>query len=92
LSIAGLPEDQFYTEFIQTANLEYDLSDRVGAFTEWFCFIPSGAQSALPQHYFHAGFVFFPTKNIQLDIHSAMGLNQSADDLAFTGAGFSYRY
>jgi len=50
LSIAGLPEDQFYTEFIQTANLEYDLSDRVGAFTEWFCFIPSGAQSALPQH------------------------------------------
>jgi len=81
----------FYTEFIQTVNFEYELTDRIGAFTEWFCFVPSGAVTAQTQHYFHGGFVYFVTKNIQLDIHSAVGLNQAADDLAFTGVGISIR-
>lgn len=83
--------DHFYTEFIQTANIEYELADRLGAFTEWFCFVPSGALVAHTQHYFHAGFVFFPTLNIQLDAHAAVGLNAAADNLAFTGVGFSWR-
>lgn len=82
----------FYTEFIQTVNLEYELTERVGAFTEWFCFVPSGARTAQTQHYFHGGFVYFVSNNIQLDIHSAVGLNRAADDLAFTGVGFSIRY
>ena len=82
----------FYTEFIQTVNLEYELTDRIGAFTEWFCFVPSGALTAQSQHYFHGGFVYFPTKYIQLDIHSAVGLNRAADNLAFTGVGFSIKY
>lgn len=84
--------DHFYTEFIQTANLEYDFTERFGAFTEWFCFVPSGSLAAQTQHYFHAGFVFFPSKDIQLDIHSAVGLSAASDDLAFTGGGFSCRF
>lgn len=83
--------EHFYTEFIQTANIEYDIGERIGAFTEWMCFIPSGSVVAQPQHYFHAGFVLFPTPNIQVDFHSAIGLNRDADDLAFTGMGLSIR-
>lgn len=82
----------FYTEFIQTVNFEYELTERIGAFTEWFCFVPSGALAAQTQHYFHGGFVYFVTNYIQLDIHSAVGLNRAADDLAFTGVGFSIKY
>lgn len=84
--------DHFYTQVIQTANLEYDLSESVGAFTEWFAFFPSGSLVALPEHYLHGGFVFFPSDNVQLDVHVGMGANPAADDLAFTGAGFSIRY
>ncbi len=80
-----------YTEFIQAANLEYQLTDRLGAFTEWFCFIPNGALSAGPQHYFHAGFVYLLTPNLQYDIHAATGLNRQADDF-FAGTGLSIRF
>ncbi len=82
----------YYTEFIQTANLEYELTDRIGAFTEWIVFVPSGAITAQTQHYFHAGFVYLLTDHMQFDIHSAVGLNRAADDLAFTGVGFSIKY
>jgi hypothetical protein len=84
--------DHFFSQFIQTANIEYNLGAKWGGFTEWFCFVPSGSLSELPQHYFHGGFVYFPTPNIQLDIHSAVGLTPASDDLAFTGAGFSMRF
>ena len=81
-----------YTEAIQTINIEYELADRVGAFTEWFCFLPSGATVALPEYYLHGGFVFFPNNDIQLDIHAGVGLNEPAANLAFTGVGFSKRW
>lgn len=84
--------DHTYTEMIQTANMEYELSDRVGAFTEVIGFFPSGSLTALPEYYFHAGFVFFPSDNVQFDIHSGVGLNSSASNLAFTGVGLSWRY
>lgn len=84
--------DHFYTQFIQTANVEYNLGPKWGGFTEWFCFVPCGSISELPQHYFHGGFVFFPTPNIQLDIHSGVGLTPASQDLALTGAGFSIRF
>jgi hypothetical protein len=81
-----------YLEAIQTLNLEYDLSDRVGAFTELIGFFPCGALIAKPEYYFHSGFVFFLSENVQLDIHAGIGLNKAATDLAFTGAGLSWRY
>lgn len=82
----------FYTEWFQSANVEYQLTDRIGAFTEWFVTMPSGALAAGTQHYFHGGFVYLVTRDIQLDIHSAIGLSRASDDLAFTGVGFSVRY
>lgn len=84
--------EHFYMEFIQTINIEYDLSERWGAFTEWVMFTPSGAITAQTQHYLHGGFVYFPTPNIQLDAHAGFGVSQAADDLAFTGVGASFRW
>lgn len=82
----------FYTEFIQTANVEYDLTDRIGAFTEWIVFVPSGSLTAQTEHYFHGGFVYLLSNDVQIDIHSAIGLNRPADNLAFTGMGLSFRF
>ncbi|MDX1946967.1 MAG: transporter [Pirellulaceae bacterium] len=84
--------DHYYMEFIQTANIEYDLSERVGAFTEWIMFTPCGAIQAHTEHYLHGGFVYFVTPNIQLDAHVGFGVSQAADDLAFTGVGLSIRF
>jgi hypothetical protein len=81
-----------YTEAIQTANMEYELAENLGAFTELIGFFPTGSLSAVPEYYFHAGFVYFVTNDIQVDIHSGAGLNSAATNLAFTGAGFSWRY
>ena len=81
-----------YLEAIQTANLEYDLSDKVGAFTELIAFLPSGSLVAQPGYYFHAGFQFFITPNVQFDVHAGAGFNRAAADLAFTGAGLSWRF
>ena len=83
--------NHYYTEFIQTANIEYTLTKRLGAFTEWFGFMPNGALAASPQHYLHGGFVYLFTDNLQYDIHAAVGANRHADDY-FAGTGLSYRY
>lgn len=84
--------DHYYMEAIQTANLEYELTERWGAFTEWIMFTPCGALDAQTQHYFHGGFVYQPTPNVQFDAHAGVGLSKASDDLAFTGLGFSFRF
>lgn len=83
----------YYAEFIQTGNIEYDISDYVGAFTEYFGLFPAGASSTAtgPEHYLHGGIVLFPTPNIQFDIHAGWGLNRHSDDF-FGGVGLSFRF
>lgn len=81
-----------YLEAIQTLNLEYDLSNKLGAFTEVIAFLPTGDTVAHQEYYFHTGFQYFVTVNLQLDIHVGMGLNSAAADLAFTGVGLSARF
>jgi hypothetical protein len=81
-----------YLEAIQTLNLEYDLSEKLGAFTELIAFLPTGDTIARQEYYFHAGFQYFVTVNVQLDIHAGVGLNEAAADLAFTGVGVSARF
>lgn len=81
-----------YLEVFQTVNLEYDISERVMLFTEYVAFAPSGSQVAPFQHYFHCGAQYFFTPRWQLDLHTAIGLNRAADNLAFTGLGLSHRF
>lgn len=81
----------FYVEYLQTANVEYDLGEKWMGFTEYLLFCPIAAVDAQHQHYFHAGIQYFVTPDFQIDLHSAVGLNTAATDLAFTGIGFCFR-
>ncbi|MGC3969320.1 MAG: transporter [Pirellulales bacterium] len=80
-----------YVELIQTANFEVTFTDRFGGFYEFVMFTPTGALTAVTEYYFHTGFVYLITDNVQADIHSAVGLNEASADWAYTGVGLSIR-
>lgn len=82
-----------YVELAQSVTIGYGLTKKLGAYTEWFAFYPSGAiaPGTTPQHYFNGGFTYRVTPNFQLDIRAGVGLNRRADDF-FAGTGFAYRY
>ena len=80
-----------YTEFAQSWTIAYSLTDRLGAYTEWFGLIPNGAVTAKPQHYFNGGFTYLFCDNMQFDIRAGTGLNEAADDY-FVGTGLSIRF
>jgi hypothetical protein len=79
-----------YAELAQSWTIGYSLSDRVGAYTEWFAFAPDGADTDHNENYANAGLTFLVNDNLQLDVRAGVGLNEAADDL-FTGAGFAWR-
>lgn len=80
-----------FTEVAQSWTVGYALSDKLGAYTEWFAFFPSGADEAKPEHYFDGGFTYSVTNNLQVDIRAGVGLNGAADDY-FVGSGFVKRF
>ena len=86
----GVTDDE-YVEFSQSWTLNYSLTDRLGAYTEWYALIPRDADTDGPQQYADGGFTFLVNDNVQLDVRAGIGLNEAADDF-FTGAGLSIRY
>lgn len=80
-----------YTEWAQSWTIGYSLADKLGAYTEWFAFFPTSADTAKPQHYFDGGFTYLITDDIQWDIRAGVGLNAAADDY-FVGTGLSIRF
>ncbi len=80
-----------YIEFAQSWTVGYSLGERVGAYTEWYAFIPSGADTAKTEHYFNGGFSYLISNNLQLDVRAGVGLNDAADDY-FLGTGASVRF
>jgi hypothetical protein len=82
-----------YVELAQSLTAGYTLTDRLGAFTEWFAFYPTSAISpdVGPEHYFNSGFTFRVTDDLQLDVRAGVGLNRRAADF-FAGSGFAVRY
>ncbi|MFT3881862.1 MAG: transporter [Gemmatales bacterium] len=85
--------NQTYLELAQSITVGYTLTEKLGAFTEWFAIYPSGASfpDVGPQYYFDGGFTYMLTKNIQFDINAGVGLNRHADDY-FVGTGLVVRY
>mgnify|MGYP002624278287 CR=1 FL=1 len=83
---------QYYTEFAQSATVALGLTDRLGAYSEWFAFFPHGANDpgTRPEHYFNGGFTYLLTNDIQLDIEAGVGLNDHADDF-FVATGVAMR-
>jgi hypothetical protein len=80
-----------YTEWAQSWTIAYSLTDRLGAYTEYFGFYPHSADTARVEHYFDGGFTFLFSDDIQWDIRGGVGLNDSADDY-FLGTGLSLRF
>lgn len=80
-----------YLEMAQSCSVGYQLTQQLGAFTEWFVLVPSGARTARTQHYFDAGFTYLINNNVQLDMSAGVGLNEAANGF-FAGAGLSIRF
>lgn len=80
-----------YLEMAQSWTVAYSLSDDLGAYTEWFALIPSGADTAQTQHFFNGGFTYLISNDVQFDIRAGVGLNDAADDY-FVGTGLSIRF
>jgi len=79
--------------FFQTAaslTLGVDLTDRLGAYVEYYGFYPNTHHSDCA-HTLNAGFTYLITNDLQLDIRSGFGLNEEADDL-LAGVGLSWRW
>jgi len=80
-----------YLNMAQSWTIAYSLTDKVGAYTEWFALIPSGADTARTEHFANGGFTFLVSNNIQWDIRAGLGLNDAAADF-FAGTGLSLRF
>jgi hypothetical protein len=80
-----------YTEWAQSWTIGYGLTEKLGGYTEYFGFFPSGADTARTQHYFNGGFTYSFSNDIQWDIRAGKGLNAAADDY-FVGTGLVLRF
>ena len=71
----------------------FTLTHKLGTFVEWDAFYPVGTTAAAtgPRHYAAGGFVYFITKDVEVDIRAGVGLNGQANDF-LAGAGFAVRY
>lgn len=83
--------DDAYYEFAQSWTLVRGWTDTVSSYTEWYCLIPTSADTVKPQHYFNGGFAVLLSDDIQWDIRAGVGLNEAADDY-FVGSGLSVRF
>ena len=80
-----------YFEFAQSLTIGYSLTEKLGAYTEWFMLTPAGSIAARTQHYLDGGFTYSVTNNLQLDIRGGLGLSQASDDF-FVGSGLVVRF
>jgi hypothetical protein len=80
-----------YLEFSQALTMGTSLTDKVGYYAEWYCLIPSGAETAVSEHYFDTGFTFLIHNDLQLDFRGGVGLNDEAVDYFF-GTGMVRRF
>jgi len=78
-------------EFAQSWTIGYSLTERVGAYTEWFMLSPAGADTARTEHYFDAGLTYSWSNDLQFDIRVGKGVSGAATDF-FTGAGAVVRF
>lgn len=79
-----------YTRWAQAITINYNLAEKVGAYTEWFALMPSGADTVQTEHYADGGFTYRPTPDMQFDVRAGIGLSDASADY-FLGTGFSIR-
>lgn len=69
-------------------SLDLSLSERVGAFAEFYGNLPEASVSS---HLFNSGFVFLVTNDLQLDLSAGTALTDNAPDY-FVSGGVSWRW
>lgn len=74
-----------------SVSLQFQVSKRVGGYTEYFGFTPLGGGDNRGSGYFNTGLCFYPTPNVQFDCLYGVRLSQRVNE-NFTGAGFSTRW
>jgi hypothetical protein len=79
-----------FSRFSQSASAEYELTEKLHVFNEWFAFFRRDSSDSRPQHYYDAGLTYLVTPNFQLDWRAGLGLNDAADGF-FTGCGLTIR-
>jgi hypothetical protein len=84
-------EENIYAQFAQSITIGYSLTEKIGAYTEWYVFVPNGFTIDQVEHYADGGFTYHLTNNVQFDIRAGVGLNEAADDF-FAGSGVVIRY
>jgi hypothetical protein len=80
-----------YLEVAQSFTVGIALTERLGMYTEWFAFFPSGSIAARTQHYLDGGFTYSVTNDLQLDVRAGVGLSHASDDY-FVGTGLVRRF
>jgi hypothetical protein len=75
------------TVFQPTLSVSRDVTARSGAFLEW---IGEYSRQSPDFNLLHAGYTYQPLPRLQLDVHAAVGISNTAPDF-FVGAGFVWR-
>jgi hypothetical protein len=85
-------DDERSFETASSFTLAHSLTDRLGAYAEYFGFYPnSEAPESTSTHYINGGFTLGVSDSLQFDALLGFGLNSEADDF-FTGFGFATRH
>ncbi|NBW39798.1 transporter [bacterium] len=89
---AAVERREHYFQPSSSIALSYELTDRLGVYTEYYGFYPRGshAPSTAPEHYVNGGVTYLLHPNLQLDLLVGVGLNGRADD-SFIGSGITFR-
>jgi hypothetical protein len=90
LAIDDLAGDEFL-EFAQAFTFGFTLTEKLGAYTEWFMITPAGAEITPTQHFMDGGFTYKVSNDLQLDIRIGKGISGASDDL-FAGTGAVVRW
>ena len=80
-----------FLRLAQSWTIAFSLTEKVGAYTEWFALFPLESSGAEKEHYLNAGLTYLIHNDMQFDIRVGWGLNQGAEDF-FAGAGLSVRF
>ena len=80
-----------YLEFAQAFTINYTLSEKHVAYTEWFMITPAGAESVTTVHFVDGGLAYRVTNNLQLDVRVGKGISGPATDY-FVGSGAVVRW
>lgn len=79
------------TVFSTSVSLQFQVSKRIGGYTEFFGFSQVDANDNRGSTYFDTGVCYYLTPNVQLDAYWGIRLSQRIDE-DFLGAGFSTRW